>query len=105
MNTVAFEPMIGMVDSPHEVFIGRGATRVGEPTEVEEAVSGAISQGANVLHASMSNIIVTMVLGLVVLTAGAGGCPEDHQREHDAHHRGGDALQQRREGAGAQLTP
>ena len=26
-----------MVDSPHEVFVGRGATRVGEPTDVEEA--------------------------------------------------------------------
>jgi 8-oxo-dGTP pyrophosphatase MutT (NUDIX family) len=36
-RVVAFEPMIGMVDSPHEVFVGRGATYVGEPTEVEEA--------------------------------------------------------------------
>ncbi|OJF13083.1 NUDIX domain-containing protein [Couchioplanes caeruleus] len=32
-----FEPMIGMVDSPHEVFAGTGATYVGEPTEIEEA--------------------------------------------------------------------
>lgn len=36
-HAVTFEPMIGMVDSPHEVFIGRGATRVGVPTDVEEA--------------------------------------------------------------------
>lgn len=36
-HVVTFEPMIGMVDSPHEVFIGQGATYVGEPTEVEEA--------------------------------------------------------------------
>ena len=36
-HVLTFEPMIGMVDSPHEVFIGRGATYVGPPTEVEEA--------------------------------------------------------------------
>ncbi|MGW8379201.1 NUDIX domain-containing protein [Streptomyces sp. ODS28] len=32
-----FQPMIGMVDSPHEVYIGRGAERIGEPTDAEEA--------------------------------------------------------------------
>ncbi|MFG3254930.1 NUDIX domain-containing protein [Streptomyces sp. NPDC048172] len=32
-----FQPMVGMVDSPHEVFIGRGAERIGEPTDAEEA--------------------------------------------------------------------
>lgn len=31
-----FQPMVGMVDSPHEVFIGRGAERIGEPTDAEE---------------------------------------------------------------------
>mgnify|MGYP006330733963 CR=1 FL=1 len=36
-RVVVFEPMIGMVNSPHEVFVGRGATYLGEPTEVEEA--------------------------------------------------------------------
>jgi 8-oxo-dGTP pyrophosphatase MutT (NUDIX family) len=36
-HVVTFEPMIGMVDSPHGVFIGRGATRVGDPIEIEEA--------------------------------------------------------------------
>jgi hypothetical protein len=29
--------MIGMVDSPHEIFIARGAEKVGEPTDAEEA--------------------------------------------------------------------
>jgi hypothetical protein len=29
--------MVGMVDSPHEIFVGNGATLVGEPTDLEEA--------------------------------------------------------------------
>jgi 8-oxo-dGTP pyrophosphatase MutT (NUDIX family) len=37
IQIASFEPMIGMVDSPHEVFVGRGATRVGEPSDSEEA--------------------------------------------------------------------
>jgi hypothetical protein len=26
-----------MVDSPHEIFVGHGAEKVGEPTDIEEA--------------------------------------------------------------------
>ncbi|MBL7495675.1 NUDIX domain-containing protein [Frankia sp. CNm7] len=33
----AFQPMPGMVDTPHEVFLFQGAERVGEPTDREEA--------------------------------------------------------------------
>lgn len=36
-HVVTFQPMIGMVDSPHEIYIGRGAEKVGEPTDLEEA--------------------------------------------------------------------
>ncbi|MBB4924767.1 GntR family transcriptional regulator [Kitasatospora kifunensis] len=36
-HVVTFQPMIGMVDSPHDVFVARGATLVGEPTDAEEA--------------------------------------------------------------------
>ncbi|MFJ8002408.1 GntR family transcriptional regulator [Streptomyces sp. NPDC096310] len=36
-HVVTFQPMVGMVDSPHEIFVGRGAERVGEPTDLEEA--------------------------------------------------------------------
>lgn len=36
-HVVTFQPMIGMVDSPHEIFVGEGAQHVGDPTEVEEA--------------------------------------------------------------------
>lgn len=36
-HVVTYEPMIGMVDSPHEIFVGRGATFVGAPEEGEES--------------------------------------------------------------------
>ncbi|MFD7920517.1 NUDIX domain-containing protein [Streptomyces sp. NPDC059740] len=36
-HLVTFQPMVGMVDSPHEVFVGRGAQHVGDPTDAEEA--------------------------------------------------------------------
>jgi 8-oxo-dGTP pyrophosphatase MutT (NUDIX family) len=34
---LGYQPMVGMVDSPHEIYVGRGATRVGEPEHGEEA--------------------------------------------------------------------
>lgn len=36
-HVVTFQPMVGMVDSPHEVFLARGAEKVGEPSDAEEA--------------------------------------------------------------------
>ncbi|MEU7827316.1 NUDIX hydrolase [Catellatospora sp. NPDC049133] len=35
-HLVTFEPMIGMVNCPHHVYLGRGAERIGEPTETTE---------------------------------------------------------------------
>lgn len=35
-HLVTFEPMIGMVNCPHHVFLGRGAEQIGEPTETTE---------------------------------------------------------------------
>jgi 8-oxo-dGTP pyrophosphatase MutT (NUDIX family) len=32
-----FQPMPGMVDTPHEVFVFHGAEQIGEPTDAEEA--------------------------------------------------------------------
>jgi hypothetical protein len=29
--------MVGMVDSPHDIFVGKGAKLVGEPSDLEEA--------------------------------------------------------------------
>lgn len=34
---LSFEPMVGMVDSPHHLFLARDLERVGEPTEVTES--------------------------------------------------------------------
>ncbi|SDK98143.1 NUDIX domain-containing protein [Streptomyces indicus] len=36
-HLVTYQPMVGMVDSPHEIYIGRGAQHVGDPTDVEES--------------------------------------------------------------------
>jgi 8-oxo-dGTP pyrophosphatase MutT (NUDIX family) len=36
-RVVDFEPMIGMVDSRHHVYIARGVEKAGEPTEKNEA--------------------------------------------------------------------
>lgn len=36
-HLISFQPMIGMVDSPHIVFYARGATFVGEPVASDEA--------------------------------------------------------------------
>ncbi|MEW2312248.1 NUDIX domain-containing protein [Streptomyces sp. NPDC006864] len=35
-HIVTYQPMVGMVDSPHEIFVGHGAERVGDPTDLEE---------------------------------------------------------------------
>jgi 8-oxo-dGTP pyrophosphatase MutT (NUDIX family) len=34
---IAFQPMPGMVDTPHVVFVGRDAAKVAEPSDIEEA--------------------------------------------------------------------
>jgi 8-oxo-dGTP pyrophosphatase MutT (NUDIX family)/DNA-binding transcriptional regulator YhcF (GntR family) len=36
-RVVTYQPMVGMVDSPHDIFVGEGAKLVGEPTDLEEA--------------------------------------------------------------------
>ncbi|BAG19717.1 MULTISPECIES: GntR family transcriptional regulator [Streptomyces] len=36
-HVVTYQPMVGMVDSPHEVFVGHGAEKVGAPSDLEEA--------------------------------------------------------------------
>ncbi|RFU88532.1 NUDIX domain-containing protein [Streptomyces triticagri] len=36
-HVTTYQPMVGMVDSPHEIYVGRGAKLIGEPTDLEEA--------------------------------------------------------------------
>jgi 8-oxo-dGTP pyrophosphatase MutT (NUDIX family) len=54
-HLITFQPMVGMVDSEHVVFVGRDAEKIGDATEVNEvermewvpltAVSGLIADG------------------------------------------------------------
>lgn len=37
MRLIAFEPMPGMVQTPHEVYVMSGAEYIGEPTDLEES--------------------------------------------------------------------
>jgi 8-oxo-dGTP pyrophosphatase MutT (NUDIX family) len=34
---VSFQPAIGIADTPHDVYLGVGAERIGEPTDINEA--------------------------------------------------------------------
>lgn len=36
-HLLTFQPMIGMVDSPHELYVAHSATLIGAPTDPEEA--------------------------------------------------------------------
>jgi 8-oxo-dGTP pyrophosphatase MutT (NUDIX family) len=36
-HLLTFQPMIGMVDTPHALYVGLGAIHIGEPTDLEEA--------------------------------------------------------------------
>lgn len=38
---LTFQPAIGIADTPHELFTGRGAVRIGEPADVTEAAEVA----------------------------------------------------------------
>ena len=35
-HLITFQPMVGMVDSEHVVFVGRDPEKIGEPTEGNE---------------------------------------------------------------------
>jgi 8-oxo-dGTP pyrophosphatase MutT (NUDIX family) len=57
-HLITYQPMIGMVDSPHELCVGRGATLVGEPTDQEEAGRVAWIPMASVLGMISRNEII-----------------------------------------------
>lgn len=37
VHMLTFQPMVGMVDTPHELYVADGAERVGDPTDLEES--------------------------------------------------------------------
>ncbi|MFF2506174.1 NUDIX domain-containing protein [Streptomyces sp. NPDC058067] len=36
-HVVTYQPMVGMVDSPSDIYVGKGAQHIGDPTDIEEA--------------------------------------------------------------------
>lgn len=75
-HLTTYQPMIGMVDSPHELYVGHGATLVGEPTDQEEAGRVAWIPMAAVLGMIGRNEIIgsgSLVGLLHVLAERSGG--------------------------------
>jgi 8-oxo-dGTP pyrophosphatase MutT (NUDIX family) len=71
---VGYQPIVGMVDAPHEIFVGRGATRVGEPEGGEEAgeiawvplgqVRSLIAQGEIISSGSLVALLHILAFGV-----------------------------------------
>jgi 8-oxo-dGDP phosphatase len=74
---VRFQPMPGMVDTPHEVYVVRGAERVGEPIDAEEAgpvewislteIPKMIAGGQILGSGSLVGLLAVLTPGLVEL--------------------------------------
>lgn len=70
-----FQPMPGMVDTPHEVFVIHGAEHIGAPVDLEEAgrvdwisladVPGMISRGEVLGSGSLVGLLALLVPGMV----------------------------------------
>lgn len=79
-HAVSFQPMVGMVDTPHEVYMGKGAELVGEPTDLEEAARIAWVPMGTVLELISKGEVLGSgsLVGLLYVLAqrGAGQTPE-----------------------------
>ena len=72
-HLVSFQPMPGLADTPHEVYLFRGATYIGEPTDVEEAgpvawralaeIPELVRQGAVAGSGSLVGLLYLLALG------------------------------------------
>ena len=80
-HLLTFQPMIGMVDTPHEVYLGHGATHIGEPTDLEEAGRvGWIPMGTILSLIARNEVLGSgSLVGLLHLLAGRrdGGSQPD----------------------------
>ncbi|AWZ05153.1 MULTISPECIES: NUDIX domain-containing protein [unclassified Streptomyces] len=77
-HVVTYQPMVGMVDSPHEIYVGRGAQHVGEPTDLEEAGYVAWVPLADIPELMARGELMgsgTLVALLHVLASRAAGAP------------------------------
>lgn len=70
-HLMTFQPMPGMVDTPHEIFFGRGAEPVAEPSDNEEAARIDWVPTAKVLEMVKSGEILGSgsLVGLLYLLA------------------------------------
>jgi 8-oxo-dGTP pyrophosphatase MutT (NUDIX family) len=80
-HLITFQPMIGMVDTPHEVYVGRGANHVGDPTDLEEAGRvGWIPMGSILGLIAKDEVLGSgSLVGLlhVLASRASGGPPQD----------------------------
>jgi 8-oxo-dGTP pyrophosphatase MutT (NUDIX family) len=80
-HLITYQPMVGMVDTPHEVYVGRGATHVGEPTDLEEAGRvGWIPMGSMLGLIAKDEVLGSgSLVGLlhVLASRAGGGSPTD----------------------------
>jgi 8-oxo-dGTP pyrophosphatase MutT (NUDIX family) len=70
-----FQPMPGMVDTPHEVYLVRGAQHMGDPTDLEEAgrvdwvplqqIPKMISEGSILGSGSIIGLLGVLAPGVV----------------------------------------
>jgi 8-oxo-dGTP pyrophosphatase MutT (NUDIX family) len=73
-SVVGYQPIVGMVDAPHEIFVGRGAIRTGEPEEGEESgevawvplgeIQGLIAQGEIISSGSLIALLHILAFGV-----------------------------------------
>jgi len=74
-HLVTYQPMIGMVDSPHQLYIGQGASFAGQPTDREEAGRVEWIPMASILGMISRNEIIGSgsLVGLLHVLAERGG--------------------------------
>lgn len=72
-HMLTFQPMVGMVDTPHELYVAHGAEHIGEPTDEEEAgrvewipleeVRGMIERGEVAGSGSLVGLLHVLAFG------------------------------------------
>ena len=74
-KVIEFQPAIGIADTPHELFLGMSAERVGEPTDMTEAAEVAWAPVGDLLDMVNTGRIrdgATLVAVLHLLASGRG---------------------------------
>lgn len=77
-HLVSFQPMPGLVDTPHKVYVCRGAEKVSEPTDLEEAGRVEWVPLSSVVKLAATGEVLGSgsLVGLMYFLAQRGGSPE-----------------------------